>query len=113
MLAKSQRLRSGRDIERVYRQGRYGGSQLLNIKVLRHPNYSSRAVVVVGKKISKKAVIRNRQRRRLSELLSKDWQQILPGCDIVVTVKTDVSATPVVQLESDLLAALKRAGATK
>jgi ribonuclease P protein component len=113
MLAKAARLRQGREIDRVYRQGRFGGAQTLTTKVIYSHRSTSRAVVVVAKKVSKKAVVRNRLRRRLSEILAKDWQQIKAGCDIVVTVTADSSDLTAVELESQLLSALKRAGALK
>lgn len=111
MLARANRLRLGRDIDRVYRQGRYGRGELLAVKMLKRPSGATRAVVIVGKKVSKKAVVRNRIRRRLTELLASDWQQITPQCDIVVTVYADASAIPVDRLKRDLTLALSRAGA--
>jgi len=111
MLQAANRLRLGRDIDRVYRQGRYGRGEFLAVKMLKRPSGESRAVVIVGKKVSKKAVVRNRIRRRLVELLAADWQQISPGCDIVVTVYSDTSAVKSELLHQDLLQALTHAGA--
>ncbi len=110
MLARVNRLRLPRDIERVYKQGRFGGADNLNVKVLQRSG-ESRAVVVVGKKVSKKAVVRNKIRRRLVEILAKDWQHIAPGCDIVVTVRADIAAAPQDQLGRELTQALTKAGA--
>ncbi len=111
MLARSNRLRLGRDIDRVYRQGRYGRGEFLAAKVSQRSSGNSRAAVIVGKKVSKQAVVRNRIRRRLSELLAAKWQQIAPGCDIVVTVYADASEVKSELLDRDLAQALRRAGA--
>lgn len=46
----------------------------------------SRVAVVVGKKISKSAVKRNRIRRRIFEVLRREWSHIKPRQDIVLTV---------------------------
>lgn len=111
MLARDQRLRRGRDIERVYRQGRYGTSDGLQAKVLRTGLPTARLVVVVPKKVSNKAVKRNLIRRRLIETARKHWQTVGPGCDIVVTVRADLSDLTPAVLEQRLLGALKGAGA--
>ena len=111
MLAGPDRLRHGRDIDRVYRQGRYGRGELLSVRVLRRGTVSKRAVVIVGKKVSKSAVVRNRIRRRLGAILAAEWQQIAAGCDIVVTVHVDASMTKPEQLQQDLTKALIGAGA--
>lgn len=113
MLGRAERLRLGRDIDRVYKLGRYGGGAALSAKVLVRNSSDKRAVVVVGKKVSKKAVVRNRNRRRLTEILASLWQQILPGCDIVITVRTDAASASAPELKQDLTKALERAGALK
>lgn len=110
MLPRPDRLRLGRDIDRVYRAGRYGRGEVLAVKVLARGANTKRAVVIVGKKVSKRAVVRNRNRRRLSEILAAEWQQISSGYDIVVTVHTDAADVKPEVLKQDLLTALKRAG---
>lgn len=111
MLARPQRLRLGRDIDRVYRQGRYGRGQNLSVRQLSTNSHNIRAVVIVGKKVSKRAVVRNRNRRRLIEILAGLWQQIRPGCDIVVTVHSDSGDMTADQLLKDLTKALELSGA--
>lgn len=109
MLARSFRLRHSRDIERVYKQGRYGSSDHLSVKALIGRSPNSRAVVVVAKKVSKKAVVRNQLRRRVLEILAKHWQRIQPGCDIVVTVKLDASSVTAAELDKEVQLALSKA----
>jgi len=113
MLARADRLRLGRDIDRVYKLGRYGGGEELSVKVLEQHSPQKRVVVIVGKKVSKKAVVRNHNRRRLTEIISGMWQQILPGCDIVVTVRSDTATFKPDELKQQMIKALERAGALK
>ena len=112
MLQQSRRLRKSRDIERVYRQGRFGATGSMHAKVLNLPGTETRVAVVVAKKISRKAVIRNRIRRRLVEILAQHWETLRPGCAIVVTVRAEVSTLSPAELERSLLGALSKAGAT-
>jgi ribonuclease P protein component len=113
MLARSNRLRSAADIARVYKRGVYGGSGgALSVKVLKSGRPQARAVVVVAKKISKRAVVRNRIRRRLIELVRPYLETAAAGYDIVVSVHTDISETPSAALQEHLARAFGRAGLT-
>lgn len=112
MLARPYRLRHAADIARVYKQGTYGGVRgLLSDKALPSGRSTARAVVVVGKKVSKRAVVRNRLRRRLIAELAQLWATVRPGCDIVITVHSDLSALSPATLREYLTQALDRAGA--
>jgi ribonuclease P protein component len=114
VLAKANRLRAAADIARVYKRGVYGGSGgALSVKAAPSGRPVNRAVVVVGKKVSKRAVIRNRIRRRLISILSGRWETVASGYDIVVSVHTDISELPAAALEEHLTRALARTGIAK
>ena len=114
MLAREHRLRAAADIARVYKRGAYGSSGgALSAKATQSGRAQTRAVVVVGKKVSKRAVVRNRIRRRLISLLSGLWETVSPGYDIVVSVHADISELPSTALSEHLIRALTRAGVTK
>lgn len=108
MLASPHRLSRSRDIARVYTRGAYTAQGPLAVKFL-HTRQPSRAVVVVGKKVAKRATIRNRIRRRLAAILAAEWATVIPGYDIVVTVREDVAEAPNEQLHDSLITVLKRA----
>lgn len=111
MLAKPLRLRKAADITRAYKKGAYGGSAgVLSVKAAASGRNSPRVVVVVAKKVDKRAVVRNRVRRRVLGDLERHWQTVRPGYDIVVSVHTDVSTMPAEKLHEHLFHALARAG---
>ena len=111
MLARQFRLRKATDIARVYKKGSYGGAGgVLSVKALASGRSHPRAVVVVGKKVSKKAVVRNRIRRRLSGDLEKRWATVRAGYDIVISVHSDVSDLSSEALGRHFTQALTRAG---
>ncbi len=110
MLSRDKRLRREKDIAMVYRKGRYGGVSSLQVKALSSKLPTSRVAIVVSKKISKRAVVRNRIKRRLSGYLGDNWQTVQPGYDIVVTVREDVSKTAPTALGQDLNSALRKSG---
>ena len=82
----------------------------MSVKAVNFGRPLSRLVVVVGKKVSKRAVTRNRIRRRIIESLRSRWATVLPGYDIVLSVHTDVSKMAKIILQEHLEKALKRAG---
>lgn len=110
MLATEYRLKKSRDISRVFKRGEWGSTKEISVKTTSNGMPNSRAVVVVSKKISKKAVVRNTLRRRVSGILESEWKTVRPGYDIVVTVREDVSHLTSAQLKSTVLMAIERAG---
>jgi ribonuclease P protein component len=114
VLARENRLRSAADIARVYKRGAYGGSGgALSVKAAKSGRAHTRLVVVVGKKISKKAVVRNRIRRRLIEGFRSRFETVAPGWDIVLSVHTDISELPATAIAEHVAQALSRAGVAK
>ena len=109
MLPKRHRYHSRRDLSRVYQRGRTARSAYVAIRAYVRPDGRSepRSAVVVSKKISKSAVVRNRIRRRVYEVLRGYWPQLKPGTDLVVTVFDARAATvPADQLRRLVAAAL-------
>lgn len=108
MMKPENRLRRARDIAVVFGRGQYAAIGPLAVKSLNRHADQGRAVVVVSKKVSKKAVVRNRIRRRLVETLAAEWATVSPGYDIVLTVREDVSKVSAAELKSQLVAVLSR-----
>ena len=110
MLPPQNRLKKSREIAKVYKKGVYGGAGILSVKAAKFGKTDSRLVVIVAKKISKKAVVRNRIRRRIVEIMRQEWGTVAPGYDIIITAHQDISKIPRPDLESATIKALKRAG---
>jgi len=110
MLAAKNHLRKEADITRVYKRGSYGaGGGLLSVKATPNGHAESRAAIVVSKKINKRAVVRNRIRRRLAAHLADMWGTVATGYDIVISVHVDIADHSTEQLVLQLGTALKRA----
>ena len=70
-----------------------------------------RCAVVVAKKVSKSAVVRNRIRRRLYELVRQESGDISKPYDIVITVFTpQLAQMPATELQKSLYQLLAQAG---
>ncbi|TAL19802.1 ribonuclease P protein component [Patescibacteria group bacterium] len=113
MLPAKHRLRKSSEIERVWKRGRSFFSGEYHVKALQNRLPHSRFAVVVGTSVSKRAVKRNRLKRRTREILRKHLSHIVIGGDFVVTLKKSALDADFAQLETALLAAFNKAGALR
>ncbi len=84
MLAKINRLKKDKDFEKVFKQGQGFKQGLLYLKIRKNNLKTSRFGFVISKKFSKKAVIRNKTKRRLSEIIKTKLPEIKKGIDVVI-----------------------------
>ena len=74
-MAKVVTLRRQRDFDRLFDAGkRYRNKLLVTVVRLRPASEPARAAFIVGRRVDKRAVVRNRVKRRLREA----WRQELP-----------------------------------
>ena len=87
MIAQRHRFHGHNTIDSVYRRGMTLRGNTLNLKyVPGNGSRSFRAAVVVSKKVSKSAVVRNRIRRRIYELVREYDTTGLGGGELVFVV---------------------------
>jgi ribonuclease P protein component len=90
MISRPYRFRGYNSLRFVYRQGKTVRTQALALRFVandRQPRF--RAAVVVSRKVHKSAVVRNRIRRRLYEVIRQTVSVDLPPHDLVFTVFSD------------------------
>ena len=107
----ARRLSRGDEFDSVYREGTVISGPLLVVRAKRNEVGTTRWGFAVGKRLSKKAVVRNRLRRQLREAIRQ-----LPldeGWDIIVQARPKAMAAPFTALQQDLVQRLKRAGALR
>ena len=94
MLAKTNRFHGYNSLNFAYKQGKaVRGSQLTLRFVLNEKRSAYRVAVVVSKKVSKSAVIRNRIRRRVYEAVRLQSAAIDKPYDIIIMVYAEEVAT--------------------
>ena len=110
MLYAKHRLTKDKDIERVYKSGRSFFMRDLGIRVAKNNLKTSRFAVVTSVKTSKKAVERNKLKRRLREIIRKE---ILPnakqGYDGVIMTKKSLLELSFDELKDITLKLFKKA----
>ena len=108
MFNRPARLRKERDIVRVYQKGRGAVNEQLGIRAISNPQNQTRTAIVVSKKVDKRAVVRNKNRRRIAGIVRGQGETYLSGCDIVVTVRQDLSSLSHAELTDLVIGLLKR-----
>lgn len=108
MLAKNHRLRAAKDIQRVSRQGRWAAGSNLTIRTLPNRFQTVRVGVIISKKVDKRAVVRNRARRRVQEQLRLILPNLIIGSDILIYIRKDLVDLKPEQLKNELDIQLKR-----
>jgi len=81
VLPKTNRLKKTKDIELVFKKGKTYKEGCLFFKVFKKGLPVSRFCFIASQKVSKKAAVRNRIKRRMREAIRKELPNIKPGFD--------------------------------
>lgn len=84
MLPKVNRLTKKKDFEVVFKNGRTIKNDFLIYKVLKNHLPESRFGFVISKKISQKATVRNKIKRRLREAVYREIKYVKQPVDVII-----------------------------
>ena len=104
------RLRRKRDFERVYAEGRQLYSKGFLVITHRSDEPEPRLGVTVTRKIDKRAVVRNRIKRRIKEIFRLNRHRLKEPLDIVVIARQNSAACSLREMERQILGALRHGG---
>ena len=86
MLVKTNRLVKRKDFDNVFKNGKkhsLPGTEIY-LKISKNKLKQSRFGFIVSKKVSKKAVVRNKIKRRLREIIRSNLPEVKKGIDVVI-----------------------------
>lgn len=86
MLPKRNRLKKKKDFEKVFKKGQGFKENFLVLKIVKNNLKINRFGFIVSTKFSKKATVRNKIKRRLSEIIRARLARIKKGKDGVIIV---------------------------
>ncbi len=109
MLSKNNRLKKKKDFEQVFKKGKGLEKNFLFFKWVNNNLEQSRFGFVVGKNFSKKAVLRNRLKRRIREIIRGRLTQIKKGIDGVFVAKPGIEFKDFQKLEQTVVEILNKA----
>ena len=106
-LATKYRLKNAKDIERVVRHGRTIKGIFCLIRFLKNDLVNSRCTIIISQKILKRAVDRNKTRRRITEVIQPLMPRLAP-CDIMIIVTQSILEKGFDEIKSDLEQNIKK-----
>lgn len=112
MISNIHRFHGRASLRFVYQRGQMVRGALVSLRFVRNDRQQVyRVAVVVSRKVSKSAVVRNRIRRRLYEIVRKNSQLINGPYDLVFTIYGEEAALMShTTLQKIILDELKKAG---
>jgi len=109
MLEKKYRITKNADFKRIYQKGKFFSNDFFLVKFYPNRLSNSRFSIIVNKKINKKAVIRNKIKRQIREIVRNKLKQLRSGFDIIIIIKRDLSQDFFNEMEKQLLVLFKKA----
>jgi ribonuclease P protein component len=108
MLKKENRIGLNKEFDRAFKAGQSFYGKILGMKGVSNNSTSNRFGILINTKVSKKAVVRNKIRRELREIIKKRLELLKPGNDFVIIVFPLILDKNIQEIESELDAGLKK-----
>jgi len=110
MLPLKNRLKKKKDFENVFAGGKTAKAKYFFLKTIETKNTESRMGFIVSKKVSKKAVERNRTKRLFREAVRLDVARIKPGYDLVFIVLNSAKEKDLTEIKKEIEFILEKYG---
>lgn len=109
MLPKKNRLKKKKDFERVFMNGKIIKCQDLFLKYIDNDKEDTKIGIVVSKKVSKKAVDRNKAKRRIREAFRLIGSKLKNGINMIAVAYPSVKNREFSDIKEQIEAALTKA----
>ncbi len=96
-------LKKENDFKKVFSQGEVFGNRTFVMYFIKNRSADNRLGIIVSKKISKKAVVRNKIRRRIKEAYRLNEDKIASGYDVILIARESIKTTDYRTIEKSLL----------
>lgn len=100
MLARCNRLKENKDFKGIFKKGKGLKEKFLFVKIKNNGMDLNRFGFIVSKKVSKKAVIRNKIKRRLREIIKARIAKMKQGYDIIILVYPEIKEKSFLEIEN-------------
>ncbi len=108
MLAKENRITLDKEFDRVFKTGQSFYGKILGVKTIPSGLDVSRVGILIGLKVSKKAVIRNKIKRQIRSITDRELLSLKPGRDIVIIVLPLILGKEFKEIEEELRKGFKK-----
>lgn len=90
MLKKENRLKKKKDFDAIFKEWKFKRSLFILLGIKKNDLNYSRFGIIVSKKIAKKAVVRNKIKRKIREILRNRIKEIDRGYDVVIIPSKEI-----------------------
>jgi len=104
-----QKLKNQADFKKVAQGGQPFFAQDISLKVCKNNLKNNRFGVVVSLQIDKRAVVRNKIRRQISEIIKSIEKDLKQGYDILILTREDVKKLDFDQMQAKLIKLFQKA----
>jgi len=109
MLPKQNRLKNKKDFETLFKNGKGCKGDFIYIKFSENNSENSRFGFIVSTKFSKKAVLRNKIKRLLREVIKAKIKDIKKGIDVAIIINPGLKYNNIKELDIKIENLFKKA----
>ena len=102
-MVKINSLKKENEFKRVFQKGDVFGNKAFVFYYIKNNLGENRLGIIVSKKVSKRAVIRNKIKRRTKEAYRRNEDSFSKGYDIILIAKESITQVPFSSLEKSLI----------
>ena len=110
MFPKINRIKKKKDFEIIFKNSRSFKNNLFIFKIAKNSLGLNRFGFIVSLKVSKKATVRNKIRRRLSEAIKAQTNKIKTGTDLVVIALPEIGKKEFAEIKEAVGTSLAKSG---
>ncbi|MDD5639820.1 MAG: ribonuclease P protein component [Candidatus Pacebacteria bacterium] len=110
MLPLKNRLKRKKDFENIFAGGKTIKTRYFFLKTIETSSQDSRIGFIVSKKVSKKAVERNRIKRLFREAVRLDIDRIKSGYDLVFIILNSAKEIDLTEIKKEIIFILEKNG---
>jgi ribonuclease P protein component len=102
IIVKLTSLKNSKNFDRVFHHGQRFGNRHFQFYYLKNRKSTNRLGIIVSKKVSKRAVVRNKVKRRIRASYQQEMGRIAQGYDLIIIAKKRCAADPYQDLNRSL-----------
>ena len=110
MLGKKNRLNKKKDFDNVFQKGKSFKEDFLILKFCQKKSNQIRFGFIVSQKVSRKATLRNKIKRRISELVRQRLEKSKKGLDVILIAVPGIETKDFWEIEESLNKLFKKSG---
>jgi ribonuclease P protein component len=110
MLNKNNRLRKTKEIEAVLKSKKSFYSDFFGVKAIKNNLEINRIVIIISAKVSKKAVDRNKIKRRIKAIFIEENKKMTQGYDCIIILNKDISKKTFLEIKDLFIYSFNKIG---